>query len=203
MPGSADPRSRTKGRSLFGGMSDRQLAAPLIALVMTLEVGWLVLTAPDSGDDSAEAMAAGYWAMLFPVPIAMGTVVAAAAVLGLARDRLWGLMAGFAWAVLWIIFSGFVFVALLQVSNPTENLARAMRSGPFLFGLATVASIAVLVLLVRDRRAPDRPSPPPEASPQRPIDDDHPRPRQVWPSSRRSSRRRRRPPPTAGTGGPA
>jgi len=193
MSGSADPRSQTKGRSLFAGMSDRQLAVPLIALVMTLEFGWLVLTAPYSSGGTAEAMAAGYWALVFPAPIAIGTLVAAAAGLGLARDRLWGLMAGFLWAVGGIIFSGFVFVALLLPNNPTENVALGARSGPVVFGLATVASIAVLVLLVRDRSAPDRPSPLNEPSLQVPIDNDESHPRQVWPSSRRSDRRRRHP----------
>ena len=44
MPGSADPRSPTKGRSLFAGMPDRQLAVPLIALVVTVELGWVMVT---------------------------------------------------------------------------------------------------------------------------------------------------------------
>jgi hypothetical protein len=195
MPGSADPRSQTKGRSLFAGMPDRQLAVPLIALVVTVELGWVVLTPwPTPEEGSCFLCAASLWPIVVALPVAIGALVGAVAATGLAQDRLWGLVVGLNWAAF-----GTMFAALVAL----WTLAVLEASGSIVFGIAVVASIAVLILLVRDRRALGPLPALPEASPQAPIGDDHTRPTQVWPASRRSSRRRRRPPPTAGMGGPA
>jgi len=205
MPGSADPRSQTKGRSLFAGMPDRQLAVPLIALVVTVELGWVMLTpwpTPQEAEGDA-GLTAFLWPIVVALPVAIGALVGAVAVTGLARGRLWGLAVGLIWAAFGTVFAALVALTMLTGPEPSASEAVARRTAPIVFGIATVASIAVLILLVRDRRASSRLPPLPEPSQQAPIGDDHTRPRQVWPSSRRSSRGRRRPPPTAGMGGPA
>jgi MFS family permease len=207
MLGSTDPRLQNQARSLFGRPSDRELAVPLIVLVMTLELGWIVFTWPFYSSSEYDWVA-GIWMILFGLPIGIGALGAAIAVPELARDRLRGRMAGLIWAAFGAAFAGFVTVAMLTLNEnanePTSRLlAPAVRSARVAFGLATVGSIAVLILLVRDRGARDRPSLLNELSPQVPIDDDESHPRQVWPSSRRSNRRRRRPPRTAGPKSPA
>ena len=207
MLGSTDPRLQKPVRSLLGRPSDRELAVPLIVLIMTLELGWIVFTWPFNRSSEYDWMA-GIWMILFGVPVGIGALGAAIAVHGLARDRPWGRMAGLIWAAFGTAFAGFVTVAMLTLNEnanePTSRiLAPSVRSGRVAFGLATVASIAVLILLVRDRGARDRPSLLNEPSPQVPIDDDESYPGLVWPSSRRSNRRRRRPPRTAGPQGRA
>jgi hypothetical protein len=203
MPGSTDPRSQTKGRSLFARMPDRQLGVPLIVLVVTIELGWVVWTWPKYQEGGGDALAAFLWPIVFALPVAIGALVGAVAVTGLARGRLWGLAVGLIWAAFEAASGALVALGTLTGLEPSGSEALARRTAPIVFGIATVVSIAVLVLLVRDRRASGRLPPLLEASPEAPIGDDHTRPRQVWPSSRRSSRRRRRPPPTAGMGGPA
>jgi hypothetical protein len=205
MPGSAGTRSQTRGRSLFARMPDRQLAVPLIVLVVTIQLGWVVLTWPRHQADGSDALAAFLWPIVFVVPVVIGALVAAVALAGLARDSLWGLAAGLIWAAFGTVFAAWMTVTMLAnaryvESGSSEALAR--RTAPIVFGIATVASVAVLILLVRDHRASGRRPRLPEVSPRTPIGDDHTRPRQVWPSSRRSPRRRRRPPPTAGNDGP-
>ena len=206
MPGSTDPRSQAKGRSLFAGMSDRELAVPLIVLVVAVELGWVVLTWPQSpsGDVLFDALVLFAWAIMYALPIAIGALVAAVAVAGLARGRRWGHPAGLLWATVGTLYAAWLGLAMLFTrGEPSGSEALGRRTAPIVFGIAAVASIAVFILLVRDRRALGRPSPPHEASPQVTIGEELSRPKQAWPSSRRSPRRRRRPPPTAGNGGPA
>jgi len=131
------------------------------------------------------------------VPIAIGAAVAAVAVIGLVRDRLWGLVVGLIWATLEAAFAAYMVVLtlfMLAESREPSGVAQAARSVPLVFGIATAASIAVLVILIRDRPASVPRSPRHEASPPVPIDGDHARPRQMRPSTPRSPHRRSHPP---------
>jgi hypothetical protein len=205
MPGSTDPGAHKKARSLPGGRSDRTLAVPLIALVTSLELGWVALAwlTYRSGDDGWGL--GGLMTMVVTVLIAIGAIMAAVAVVGLVRDRLWGLLVGLIWAIAVIAFAGYMVVATIAVgpglADPSGGISPAARSVPLVFGIATAASIAVFILLARDRPAAGSQPPHGEASPP-PMGDQPARPRQVWPSSRRSARRWRRPPPGSSLRGP-